>query len=658
MSFSLHRWAALPLALALAGCDGGSTQTAAAPTDCRETGAYACKTGETEPLYTFQWALNYAASFFQAYPETFGGGLDLNVEPVHRQGIKGQGVNVLVLDTGTDLKNEDLAPNADYGMSWNLVTLTADPYPVKADDPDESHGTNVAGMIAAAQNGKGVMGIAPRATLGAANFLSDDSQIFIAYGGADWSRKAHVINASYGEGETLYAYDTKGGKIDTYAVRGLKNLRGGKGAIFVKAAGNEFTQYEVCRIDDANFHTCVNPANDVEALESNTILVAALDARGMRSSYSSTGPVVWITGMGGERGRTGVYGEGDGPTIFTTDVSGCHVGASQAEGNLDPATEIVTDFMVGKSQRNGVPDNPNCDYAYMNGTSSATPTIVGVVALMLNANPDLSWRDVRDILRLSARKVDADYLDRNPAPGKPAYGVRLDLTANTMTADKGSVADFVNDGTAVPLNLGWQRNSAGLEYSDWYGFGVPDAQRAVALAQAYARDPARSRLNDVQIPANFTGVMFWRNNGAPAPDGTPAADLAAFPYGKVQTIGTLDGGEGIVDAFQVRLTGEGVCLGAVGIAVRSPAGTVSLLRQPNDHVVELGEAGARFQNYGLASFAFYGEDAAGNWEIMTVAVDPAKQAAPVGDPDEPPAPDRCEPAVAFSLLTEARIVTQ
>src|SRR5690606_16721343 len=137
MSFSLHRWAALPLALALAGCDGGSTQSAAAPTACRETGPYACKTGEPEPPYTFQWALNYAASFFQAYPETFGGGLDLNVEPVHRQGIKGRGVNVLVLDTGTDLKNEDLAPNADYSMSWNLVTLTADPYPVKADDPDE-----------------------------------------------------------------------------------------------------------------------------------------------------------------------------------------------------------------------------------------------------------------------------------------------------------------------------------------------------------------------------------------------------------------------------------------------------------------------------------------------------------------------------------------
>ncbi len=649
----------------LAGCDsGGDPRTAGAPS-CPETGPYACKTGEGEPLYTFQWALNHATSFFRAYPEAFDGGIDLNVESVHRQGIKGEGVNVLVLDSGTDFKNEDLAPNADYSKSWNMTTHTSDPYPspAAAVKPDNAHGTAVAGIIAAAQNGKGVVGIAPRATLGASNFLEDETQVFAAYGGADWSRAAHVINASYGEGATLYAYDTKDGKADIYAVRGLKNLRGGKGAIFVKAAGNEFSQEAVCQVNGEQYHTCVNPANDVEALEPNTILVAALNARGERSSYSSTGSVVWITGMGGEFGKGGVYGEGNGPadspTIYTTDMVGCDWGFSQ---HSPPAGYLKTPFMVGESSRNGVPDNPNCDYAYMNGTSSAAPTISGLVALMLSANPNLSWRDVRDILRLSARKVDADYLDRSPAPGEPVYGARLDLTTNTMTGDKGSAADFTGDGTvtAVPLNLGWQKNGVGLEYSDWYGFGVPDAQRAVALAQDYARDPARSRLSDVQMPA-FTGVMFW-GAAAPPPD-TPSENLSLFPYGVVKTIGTLSGSEDTVDSFQVRLTGEAVCLGAVGIAVRSPAGTVSLLRLPSDHVVEKGQPGADFQNYGLASFAFYGEAAAGTWEIMAVSVDPTRQPGPVGEPDEvPPIPPkpRCEPAPAdtFSLLTEARIITQ
>ena len=115
----------LPLiAAALTACGGSSSSPDPAPVVCAETGAYACKTGETEPLYTFQWALNYAKSYFNGFPETFGGGLDLNVEPAHREGVKGHGVNVLVVDSGVDLHNEDLAPNADFSMSWLCCTNT------------------------------------------------------------------------------------------------------------------------------------------------------------------------------------------------------------------------------------------------------------------------------------------------------------------------------------------------------------------------------------------------------------------------------------------------------------------------------------------------------------------------------------------------------
>jgi len=659
MAISLRSFAALPLVLALAGCDSGGSRIAAS---CPETGPHACQSGQTEPLYTFQWALNHAASFFRAYPAVSQGGLDLNVEPLHRQGLKGQGVRVLVLDSGTDFGNEDLRPNADLGMSHNMVTGDPDPYPGLLDRGD-AHGTVVAGIIGAAQNGKGVMGIAPMATLGASNFLTPQGelQIFAAYGGAPWSSQAHVINASYGDDDILGSYENPGGKVETFALRGLKNLRGGKGVVFVKAAGNGFSgpsSNRPCRRGGIAYYGCFNPANDVEPLEPNVIAVAALNARGERSSYSSAGSLLWVTGMGGESGFEGTYGEGGdkqtaGPSLFSTDIRGCVNGYSYS--NAKAPHDIDTPFMRGVSQRDGRLDNPDCDYAYMNGTSAAAPSISGVVALVLGANPELGWRDVRDILRLSARKVDADYPRRIPHGGDRAYGAPMNLKDNTLSATIGGAGDIADGSTVAPMTLGWQVNGAGLEHSDWYGFGVPDAEKAVALARDYARDPARGRRADVTIPA-FAGVAYWhKNTPDPAHAGVPNREFNAdgFPYQRVSLAGTLTGAEQLVDEFQVRLTGAGVCLGSMGIAVRSPSGTVSLLKLSGDHFS--GADISTFDAYALGSYAFYGEAAQGDWQIYAVA----------GNPDEPVGETmpKCASLAGgvprdFKLFFEARIIAQ
>jgi subtilisin family serine protease len=649
----------LPLAVSLlAACDG-SSGTGAAQTACAESGPYACKTGSTEPLYAFQWALNYDASFFKDYPDTFSGGLDLNVEPPHRQGIKGQDVNVLVLDSGTDLHNEDLAPNADRSMSWNYLTETDDPFPVKLDPNDAPHGTVVAGIIAAAQNGKGVLGVAPRVRLGAANLLEGQNTpnaYLLAYGNAPWSSKAHVFNASFGSDEIVQAYESETDS-GTSAIRGLKNLREGKGALFLKAAGNEFRGL-LCGLGPA-YYDCTNPANDRDTLESHIITVAALNAKGSASSYSSAGSVVWITGMGGEYGNYGTYGEmpgplgNDGPTIFSTDIRGCIEGYSR--------TGARTPFLRGQTEHNGKFNNTDCDYTYMNGTSAATPTIAGVAALMLSANPDLTWRDARDILRLSARKVDPDYVRNIPHQGDRPFGALYDLDTHERSEQIGTAADIYDGATRVPIELGWQKNAAGYDYSNWYGFGVPDTERVVALAQEYARQPAMSRGDDVKIP-DFAPVAVWY-------DGTldPDFDLDApkrtgpFPYTRVTSIGKLKSDAQIVDQFQVRLRGQNVCLGSLGIAVKSPAGTVSLLKLFNDHFK--ADALSDFTDYGLASFAFYGEPAEGDWEIFAVASNPAIsiQVGRVDDNGDveigvsKPCP--ASPA-DFQLATEARIIAQ
>lgn len=645
------RYSAAMLAVAsLSGCLGSDDN----PADCPETGAYACLSGETEPLYPFQWALNYAASFFKDYPQVFGGGMDLNVAPVHRQGIKGQGVNVLVLDSGTDLHNPDLLPNADFGMSWNFITQQHDPYPSGIKGSRDAHGTVVAGIIGAAQNGVGVMGIAPRATLGAANYLEGQAGIFAAYGGAEWSSKAHVINASYGNDLYAQPYEGDVALAQTTALRGLKRLREGKGAVFIKSAANSF-QGDTCGYAPA-FFDCTNPANDPAVLESNVVVVAALNAKGQASSYSSAGSVIWITGMGGEFGEEGNYGEdGSGPTIFGTDISGCVHGYS--------ARNADTPFLRGETQRNGVADNPDCNYAYMNGTSAAAPTITGVTALMLSANPDLTWRDVRDILRMSARKIDADYPQRMPAGSDAVrFGARMSLSDNRMRTDMGSTADIFDGASLVPVNLGWQRNGAGYAHSEWYGFGVPDAQKAVALAQEYRRDPGRSRAGDVTIPA-FQKVAYWQLQADDVPDIAKGAQvrIGAFPYQRVTLAGTFKVDAGIVDQFQVRFSGENVCLGSLGIAVKSPSGTVSLLKLPNDHFKADGTNA--FDDYGLASVAFHGESTQGDWEIYTLAANPEIPATIWVDDDwqesEPcPITDDDGDDIAFRMLIEARVMTQ
>lgn len=660
------RYCLLPLiASTLAACgDGGGSVGGGQPTPqtaCAETGDYACRTGETEPLYTFQWALNYAASYFNAFPETFGGGLDLNVEPVHRQGIKGQGVNVLVLDSGTDLRNEDLLPNADFDMSWNFLTQQNDPYPSLVKPDDAPHGTAVAGMIAAAQNGKGVMGIAPQAKIGGANFLDASAEVFASYGGAPWSSKAHVFNASYGADRSTAPYESDVGNEETIAGRGLKKLRDGKGAVFIKAAGNSF-EPGLCGRGPAYFD-CTNPANDVLVLESNIITVAALNAQGRASSYSSAGSVVWVTGMGGEFGGSGNYGEGgadnDGPTIFSTDLRGCIHGYSR--GNAG------TPYLRGQTERNGKPDNPNCDYAYMNGTSAATPTISGVAALILSANPALTWRDMRDILRASARKVDADYIHGSPYGGTMRYGALQDLSTNQPTDKMGSPADIRDGAQAFPMDLGWQKNAAGYEYSNWYGFGVPDAEKAVALALEYGKNPKLSRSGDVQIP-DFSDFAYLQRDDLDDPD--PDLEnvhvrIGPFPYQRVTSLGTFKSGAQTVDQLQVRLSGENVCLGSLGIAAKSPAGTVSLLKLPNDHFKAYGVN--QFTDYALGSFAFYGEPAQGDWEIFAIASNPDTQIEVaeiinnvlVVRPSDPcPSTDGNGQPLNFHLIVETRLIAQ
>ncbi len=83
----------------------------------------------------------------------------IGAKAAHQQGITGKGVKIAVIDTGIDFHHEELDDN--YRGGYNFIDESTPPL----DDSYNSHGTNVAGIIAAEKNGTGVVGVAPEASL-------------------------------------------------------------------------------------------------------------------------------------------------------------------------------------------------------------------------------------------------------------------------------------------------------------------------------------------------------------------------------------------------------------------------------------------------------------------------------------------------------------
>lgn len=121
--------------------------------------------GADEPMQADQWSLG-----------------TIGVPEAHRTSLGSRRVTVGVLDSGIDATHEDLAANVDASQSVSCIDNGRPNTDFQAWQPTSSdHGTHVAGTIAAAKNGKGVLGIAPNVRLAAVKVVDDGGYIYPEY---------------------------------------------------------------------------------------------------------------------------------------------------------------------------------------------------------------------------------------------------------------------------------------------------------------------------------------------------------------------------------------------------------------------------------------------------------------------------------------------
>ncbi|MFC4439355.1 MULTISPECIES: S8 family peptidase [Natrialbaceae] len=203
------------------------------------------------------------------------------------EGETGDGVSVAIIDTGIDAQNETLEENLGDGYAAADAACTTDcgggPFGGGNDidecleewDDDNDHGTHVAGTAGAANNGVGVLGVAPDATLHAVKVLQCD-------GGGTFDDIAAGIQWSADQGHDVQNMSL-GSDTDSDVVRDAVQYADQRGVVIVAAAGN-----------DGPCTDCVG----YPAAYDEVIAVSATDENDELADFSSTGPEVDLAAPG------------------------------------------------------------------------------------------------------------------------------------------------------------------------------------------------------------------------------------------------------------------------------------------------------------------------------------------------------------------------
>lgn len=397
-----------------------------------------------DPLYNRQWYLHNGG----------GNGVATNshisVEGAWDITRGNRSVVVAITDDSVDINHTDFRGLGKIVAPLDLKGQDRLPLP---DSPSDNHGTACAGVAVAEENGKGIVGVAPGCALmpiRTTGYLDDESveKMF------DWAidRGASVISCSWGASAVYFPLSLRQRAVITKAATRGRN---GRGCVIVFAAGN------ANRPINGTLNESGWPNNVIKgrtrwlagfAVHPDVIAVSACTSLNKKAAYSNWGtgisvcapsnnapPGMWLQETGYIGTPPAVRSALEGLGVFTTDRMGA----------------------AGYDHEDFTP--------YFGGTSSATPVVAGVAALVLSVNPQLSAQEVRRIIEQTADKM----VDPDP---DPQLGISM-----------GS----------------YDRNG----YCQWFGYGRVNAEKAVKMAkskqatrQQVSRRVERSNAQTLAIP--------------------------------------------------------------------------------------------------------------------------------------------------------------
>lgn len=268
-------------------------------------------------------------------------------------GLGTTNITIAVIDNGFDLSHPDLKNK--IVKPWDLWGKTPD---LLQGDARFTHGTPCASVALASSNGVGMIGSAPNAKFMPISGTSFDMRATQEMFSHAINSGADIISCSWGTVDSQFSLNAVKQAAISDAAR---NGRGGKGCIILFAAGNE-------QMDFVNLY----------AAHPDVICVGASTSQDLHASYSNTGPEVWITAPS----------NGDWP--ITAARAYWDEGISSESGEY-------------RYWADGISRGDN--YKHFGGTSSATPLVAGICALILSANSNLTAHEVKDILAKTADKI-------------------------------------------------------------------------------------------------------------------------------------------------------------------------------------------------------------------------------------------------------------